>query len=168
MKPAKGYETKVFTTSSLLISTSAMVTDAILGTSETQRTVKAIDKMIRMKATLNARIDNDLVRFKYAQTAENARYVIADIMLLKSYQILGEQYALAYYEQQINKRAEWRDRDIQAWFAAGNAPSDYDIGAAINEIYTQALNEAEKIRDIVRLTNISIDSFEFPFNETKE
>lgn len=150
-----------FSDASLLVSTTKMATDLILGTSDTQKNVKGIDAIINLKETMNKRIDLDLIRFEHDQTFENAKIVITDIKLLKSFQILGEQYALKFYEQLIEKRSDLKRSDAVIYFQHGNM-STTQYEKRLSAILEEERKQKDKFTQIVSCTNVIIDSLCLP------
>lgn len=153
-----------FSDAALLVSTAKMATDLILGTSDTQFDSKGIGMIASLKELINKRIDSDLIRFKYSQTVENARIVITDIKLLKSFQIYGEQYALKFYDHVIEKRSTIKRADIVAYYQHGNI-STSKFESALKSITEEANKQQDKFRQIVSYTNVVIDSFYLPTYE---
>jgi len=153
-----------------LTSFTAMGTDLILGTSDIQQSVKSIESVAYMKQLTNTRITRDLAAYKVEPTAEKAVRLMTEIKLLKSYMIIGEQYAAAFYKAQI-------DRELQNEFLARGLIYSMEIAsgpAGWISIATQqhreelvkatvkAMTEKEEIDRIIGITNDTIESFSLP------
>ena len=110
---------------------------------------------------MNKRIDLDLIRFEHDQTFENAKIVITDIKLLKSFQILGEQYALKFYEQLIEKRSDLKRSDAVIYFQHGNM-STTQYEKRLSAILEEERKQKDKFTQIVSCTNVIIDSLCLP------
>jgi len=147
-----------------------MGTDLILGTSDIQQSVKSIESVAYMKQLTNTRITRDLAAYKVEPTAEKAVRLMTEIKLLKSYMIIGEQYAAAFYKAQI-------DRELQNEFLARGLIYSMEIAsgpAGWISIATQqhreelvkatvkAMTEKEEIDRIIGITNDTIESFSLP------
>ena len=110
---------------------------------------------------MNAQIDSDLNRFALNQTVENAKRVIADIKMFKSYQILGEQYAQSFYTDRIDDEYDKKIWATEEVFYTIFTPVEEQV-EAILEAGREWNRKTAKLEEIVNKNFATIDSFYIP------